>query len=598
MDYNYKNRKEVPDKYKWDLSNIYASDKEWYHDYELVERSLCDLSSYNGKLFENNNLFDFLELYYRIEEQLRRLFQFASLKVDEDLGVQNNAKMYNQASTLYSKFEQETAFLMPELLHHEKFDVTNLLLSNPSLKKYKHFLEEIEAAKVGIKSESVEKIISLLNKDLNKAEKVAATLLYSEIDYGKIKNEKGEIIKLNNSTYNQLILSNNRSVRRRAYYTMNKNRVKFASTLADNLLNFMSRRAAMAKIRGFDSTKEMDFAYEKIPLEVHQALKDNVVRGLPLFQRYFKVYKKILGLKKMYVYDTSAPITDNNRKYSVEEAQEYVLQATKVLGPEYTAKIKQAYDEKWIDYISYNGKTAGAYCQSIYGNNSRLLLNFVGNYGNVSCMAHELGHAINSEYRFANNEFNNADFNLYTAEIPSLLNEILLSEYIINGNFSREEKIAAIVRTLEIINGNFFTAIMENEWEEKVYQKLDADEVLSVDDLNGIMKDLLIKYYGKTVEMPIYVPYMWSRRSHYFSPWYLYKYATCLCGALYFANGIINDNSAILDDYFKYLKMGDTKFPNDILLDFNIDLTNKNLYDNLFEYYNKLLNKLSELCED
>ncbi|MBE6154245.1 MAG: oligoendopeptidase F family protein [Firmicutes bacterium] len=597
MNYNYNNRAEVPEIYCWDLTERFKNCEDWRKELAEAKKHINDLNIYKGKIFSNGNLYELLDKFYIYSNKLLKLYQYANLLHDTDLANEDYSKMCNEVLNLYAIFNQNISFMMPEILHSNNFDIDLLIKKDNRLKRFKHVLEEFALEKKYIKDIETEKIIAILTKDMDSYEELANKLLSSNIDYGKIKDENGNIVGLNTSNYHHFTSSNNRNVRKNAYYKFNKKKSEFLNILGDNLLAFMNRHASISKIRGYKSTKEMDFANEYIPIEIHDSLLENSKRGLDLFRKYYKIRKKILGLNKLKPYDLGAPIVKNNRKYTVEEAQEYFINATKILGEDYTSYVMLGFDKHWIDYMGYKGKMSGAYCSSVYDNNPNILMSFNGRFDNISTIAHEMGHAINKKYSYPNNTIEYAGYNLYTCEIASLLNEILLASYVIENDFSKEEKIEVINEMLRTINANFFTAIMENELENIVYEKIDDGEILNTDDLNSIMASLTDKYYGDVLDKGIYFNNMWASRNHYFTPWYLYKYATCICGAVYFASKILKGDKEVLNQYKEFLKTGNDRFPNEILLDFGIDLTNPKIYDELFEYYVSLLNKLQELTE-
>ena len=390
---------------------------------------------------------------------------------------------------------------------------------------------------------------------------------------------------------------NNREIRKKAYNQMNSSRIEFANILGDNLLTFMNYHSALAKVRGFNSTKEMDFKVDVIPMKVHESLLKNVNRGLPLFQKYYKIRKNILGLNKLEPFDLTVPIVNLNKEYKIEDAINYVYNSLTVLQDDYANNIKKGFSEHWIDFIPYKGKQSGGYCTAVYGITPNILMSFNGDFTDISTIAHEMGHAINFMEIFKNNKPEYADTSHYIAEIASLSNELLLASYILNNDFSKEEKLLALDHILLVINNNFFDATLENELEEIVYKKIDDSKTLDYEDLNKITEDLNRKYFGDVLNIDNYVKYRWISRSHYFVPWYLYKYATCMCVAVYFVSRILKGDKKVLNEYKEFLKQGTNEFPNDILLKQNIDLTDTKIYDEFFEYYDSLLKQLEKLVK-
>ena len=595
MNYNYNKREEVPVKYRWDLSRWYKSDEAWYEAINKIKTNISDIEKYKGKIFEDDNLYQLLDEYYLKSNEIGSLYVYAMLHQDEDLSVDKYGKMLGEISSVEADFEEKTAYMMPEILHSPKFNIDELIKKSPKLKRFHYVLEKLALEKAHIKDEDTEKTISILTKDMDYYENLAATILNSNLDYGKIKDESGALIPLNTGNYRLFASSKVRDIRKSAYLKINKKRSEFSNILGKNLLAFMSRHAAMAKIRGYNSTKDMDFSNDLVPLEVHDALLKNMNKGLYLFKSYYHTLESILGIDNLKPYDLNAPITDSEQKYTIEEAEKYVYEATKVLGSEYAKIIKQGFNEHWIDYTSYKGKQSGGYCCSLYGHTPNILMSYNGLFDSISTIAHEMGHAARAVISFNKNSIEYSSFPLYIAEIPSLLNEILLTEYVINGNFSKEEKISVINKMLKTICSNFYTAVMENELENIVYERLDNNEALTSNDLNNIIASLIKKYYGTSLAKDKYFKMMWTARSHYFTPWYLYKYATCICGAVYFASKILKGDKETLKLYNEFLASPSDTFPNDILKRYDIDLTDSKIYNELFEYFENLLNKLKEL---
>lgn len=594
---NYNSRNEVPEQYRWDLTKWFKTDEEWEEEYKEAKKHTNDLKKYKGKIFEDDNLYNLLNEFYEYNNKLDKLYVYAFLKQDEDLSVNKYSKMYQQMIELFSDFSENISFVMPEILHSSKFNVDKLISDCPKLERFRHILEEYALDKEYIKDEKTEELITVMTKDLSHYDNVASTLLNSDIDYGEMEDENGKKVKLNTGNISHFLASSNRDIRKNVYIEYNKKKAQFSNTLGKNLIAFMDRHSTIAKIRGYKNTKDMDFKNDHIPVEVHTSLLKNIDRGIPIFRKFLKILKDMLQVDTLEAYDLYAPVSNADRKYTVEEAKEYVYNATSILGEQYSEIMKKGFDEHWIDYMPYKGKQSGGYCCSVYGNTSNILMSFNGDFTDISTIAHEMGHAVHAYFGALHNSVEYAHHTYYTVEIPSLLNEILLAHYIIENDFSKEEKISVIVDMLSTINRNSFTAVMENELENIVYEKIDNGESLSTEDLNDIMEQLLIKYYGDTLNFGEYKKYMWTSRSHYFEPWYLYKYATCLCGAVHFATKILKKDKDTLEVYNNYLKSGTDCFPNELLLKHGIDLTKESTYDELFEYYESLLTKLQELLK-
>lgn len=597
MEYNYNSRTEVPEKYRWDLTKYFKSDEEWYSVLKTAKTKCRDLEKYKGKLFEDNNLYEVLANYYQDNNFFSSLYYYAMLKQDENLGLDKYNKMVGEITKVFSTFEETTSYIVPEIIENPEFNIEKLIKKDTRLEKYRHILEKIDSEKKHTKDKDTEKIISILTKDLDHYENTSATMLNSAIEYGTITLENGEKVKLNTGNYRKLNSAENRDIRKKAYNKINKPRVQFAKVLGANLVSFMERNSSIAKVRGYNSTKEMFFMSNHIPIEVEESLVKNAEKNLPQLHEYYKVFKKILGEETLEIYDLNAPVYKNKKEYTIEDAEKYVYESTKILGPNYSEIIKKGFQERWVDYMPYKGKQSGGYCCSLYPKTSNILMSFNGIFDNISTLAHEMGHAANNYFKFRSNPVEYAYNDSILGEIASLSNEIYLANYVINGDFSKKEKVSVIIELLRTINSNFFGAAMEEKLEDVVYSKLDNNETVTSEDLNTIMAKECRKYYGKVVKQNRLMKYMWIPRSHYYMPYYLYKYATSICCAVHFATRIIKGDKNTLDSYLKFLNKGSDKYPNDILLELGIDLTKEDIYNELFIYYNELLEKLKELTE-
>ena len=598
MKYNYSKRDEVPEEYRWDLAKWFQSDEDWYKEYNDAKSLVASLNPYKGHLFQDNNLYHVLHEFYQLTNRYNHLYAYAMLKQDEDLSVQRYNKMYQEIMSVFNEFEVNTSYITPEILQNKDLDIDALIKRDERLEKYRKILVELKEQQPYIKDAAAEEMITILTKNIENYENISAITLNSCLDYGKFKDENGEIIHLNTGNYRKYITSRNRNIRKKVYQMLNKKRIELVSPVGMNLISFMDSHASIAKIRGYSSSKEMFFKRDHIPVEIQESLRKYTYQNVSLLQKYYQLYRSILGVKKLKMYDLSASVETNSKFYTVEDAQNYVIEATKVLGDDYTEIVKKGFQERWIDYMPYKGKQSGGYSLSVYPETSNILLSFNGVFDNVSTIAHEMGHAVNAYFAFSNNELEYAYHDPVLGEIASLSNEIYLASYVINHeDFSKEEKISVIIELLRTINSNFFGAVMENELEEIVYQKLDNGEVVTSDDLSKIMDDATDKFYGDMIEKNEFVKYMWIPRSHYYRPYYLYKYATSICGAVHFATSILNGDKKVLQDYKDFLKEGSSLQPNEVLLKYGIDLTKEEVYQELFDYYNYLLKTLEELVK-
>lgn len=589
----YKNRKETPKAYKWDLTAYYKDDKEWEKDYLKIIKEFENIKSYEDKVTKSANmLYQTLEEYFAYESRLTKLFVYASLRHDEDLEDADASMLYNKIYKTYNDFCAAASFIEPEIIKEETSKVEKLL-ETKKLNKYKFYVTNILREKEHMLSSSEEKLIAKLTSTNHTFKNVNMTLLNSTLDYGEVKSEK-ETRKITNSNYHIIMESTDRNIRRDAYEKLTSKIAEFKNIFAENLVSNMKNTSSMAEIRKFTSTIDSLLFSSNIPKSVVDSLYKVINKNLNVYQKYLKLIKNSLGLKELAYYDLNAQILTDEMSFSIEDAQYLIGEATKIYGEEYHDIIEKAFEEKWIDYCSYKGKASGAYCTSCYGAHPVVLTNFFGKFGDVSAVAHELGHAVN--FYLSQQANNKHDYNndIFVAEVASLTNEIILSNYVIEHSRNKNLKLIALYNLINLIQNNLFDACLEGELENKAYALIDNGETIDAEYLSNTIYDIRSKYYKDVVNLDDKSKYSWIRREHYFYPFYLFKYATGVSAAIMIATKIINNEDDMKNKYISFLKMGDTDYPVELLKKIGIDMTKEEVYENAVNFFNNLIDEFDK----
>ena len=589
----YKNRKETPKAYKWDLTAYYKDDKEWEKDYLKIIKEFENIKSYEGKVTKSANmLYQTLEEYFAYESRLTKLFVYASLRHDEALEDADASMLYNKIYKTYNDFCAASSFIEPEIIKEETSKVEKLL-ETKKLNKYKFYVTNILREKEHMLSSSEEKLIAKLTSTNHTFKNVNMTLLNSTLDYGEVKSEK-ETRKITNSNYHIIMESTDRNIRRDAYEKLTSKIAEFKNIFAENLVSNMKNTSSMAEIRKFPSTLDSLLFSSNIPKSVVDSLYKIINKNLNVYQKYLKLIKSSLGLKELAYYDLNAQILADEMSFSIEDAQYLIGEATKIYGEEYHDIIEKAFEEKWVDYCSYKGKASGAYCTSCYGAHPVVLTNFFGKFGDVSAVAHELGHAVN--FYLSQQANNKHDYNndIFVAEVASLTNEIILSNYVIEHSRNKNLKLIALYNLINLIQNNLFDACLEGELENKAYALIDNGETIDAEYLSSTIYDIRSKYYKDVVNLDDKSKYSWIRREHYFYPFYLFKYATGVSAAIMIATKIINNEDDMKNKYISFLKMGDTDYPVELLKKIGIDMTKEEVYENAVNFFSNLIDEFDK----
>lgn len=594
--FTFKNREEVPEKYTWDLTTKYKSTKDWELDFNNLKNEINSISKYKNNLVDNaDNLYNCLELDTNISTKLEKLYVYAYLKHDEDLTNPENTKMFMTIYSLYVEYSKLTSFISPTILKVDNKTILDFMKENKKLNKYKRVLDEIRRYKKYTLSEKIEKIIATLNS-ANNAQEVTESLLDSEIKYGSIKVDNKNM-ELTNANYSKFSRSKDRNIRKQASLKRNKSLKQFQNTFALNLTSCLKDINNTCKVRSYDNYFQATMFADKIPKNIYHSLLKFVNNNLHAFQRLIEIRKKCLKLDIVYNYDLGVELIPKyDHIYTIEEAQDLVTNATKILGSEYNEIIKKIFQEKWIDYCSYKGKKSGGYQISSYLDNPNILMHYQGKLGDISTIAHESGHAVHSYLSNKYNDELNAEYTIFIAEIASLTNEILLSNYIKKNSNNKKEKLSSIYNLIETISDNFYGASLQAEFEYEVSKRIINEEEISYQELNEIFSNLQKKYYGKNLKFSKNSEINWCRITHFFSPFYTYKYATGVTCACYVASNI--ENEEYKEKYLNFLKSGCKKDSLELLEDINIDLTKEETFEHTVKLLNDLMDEFEELYKE
>lgn len=594
--FTFKNREEVPEKYTWDLTTKYKSTKDWELDFNNLKNEINSISKYKNNLVDNaDNLYNCLELDTNISTKLEKLYVYAYLKHDEDLTNPENTKMFMTIYSLYVEYSKLTSFISPTILKVDNKTILDFMKENKKLNKYKRVLDEIRRYKKYTLSEKIEKIIATLNS-ANNAQEVTESLLDSEIKYGSIKVDNKNM-ELTNANYSKFSRSKDRNIRKQASLKRNKSLKQFQNTFALNLTSCLKDINNTCKVRSYDNYFQATMFADKMPKNIYHSLLKFVNNNLHTFQRLIEIRKKCLKLDTVYNYDLGVELIPKyDHIYTIEEAQDLVTNATKILGSEYNEIIKKIFQEKWIDYCSYKGKKSGGYQISSYLDNPNILMHYQGKLGDISTIAHESGHAVHSYLSNKYNDELNAEYTIFIAEIASLTNEILLSNYIKKNSNNKKEKLSSIYNLIETISDNFYGASLQAEFEYEVSKRIINEEEISYQELNEIFSNLQKKYYGKNLKFSKNSEINWCRITHFFSPFYTYKYATGVTCACYVASNI--ENEEYKEKYLNFLKSGCKKDSLELLEDINIDLTKEETFKHTVKLLNDLMDEFEELYKE
>ena len=593
----YNSRKDVPEKYKWDLKSIFSSEEAYKESFAKCEKAIQKLSEYNGKLTDAKTIADFLDEYFKVLQLAYRIYIYAYIINDEELGNSKSIARKTKAEELINNFIISTSFFEPEILKISPKNYEKLFNDNPKLLEYKVSLDDIYRNKKHILSAEKENIITSLNNAMNHFDDASSTMLNSLHDYGYI-TINGEKEKITSTNYIKFMKNKDKKVRNKVRNSYYKVVGQYAPLSARFLNDYVNNNIVDSNIHNFESSFSRKLFNRKMQKKAYDVLINTVKENTDVLTKYFDLFKKVLNLKKLTLADLNLDLAGANTEYSIEDAMEITMKAVKPLGDDYGKHFKKIFDEHYIDFATYKGKCSGGYSISGYDNITRILLSFNYNLSSVSTIIHECGHCVHHMYLTENNPIWYREKPTIISEVASLTNECLLSEYFVQNSSNKEEKLAGIANILKVFISNLFGAVREGEMELDFYDYAQKGGTLTADYLNDLTKKSLQTYYGKNVELDDYANLSWAPRSHYYMNFYLFDYAFCISVASNVASKIISGDKVMLEKYLNFLKTGGDKTAEETFAVLGFDINDKEVYQNAIKYFESLIIKFNKIYEE
>ncbi len=584
-------------KYNWNLKEIFESREEFDKTKKELVEDLESISSYQGKLCSrSDNLYNCYNLYEKALEKYERLYGYGMLYYNLDMSNQEGIKLYKEVESLGTDFSTKTSFMTPEITYAENGVVEKYLSEDKRLDRYKRDILDILKEKEHILSKEEENLLANYSELFSAPENTFDILTNAEFKFGNLVNENGEEVELTESNYTLYLKSQNERVRKEAFNLMYNQYSKFINTITELYLAEVKATSVSAKLRKYKSSLEKAVLNDDASLKVYDSLIDSIHEGLHVNHEFIDLKKKILNKQEFHMYDLYVnPFEVEKDEITYEDARKEVEDALAVMGEEYCNKLREAFDNNWIDVFAKPNKKGGAYSMGIYSVHPFVLLNFVNSKRDVSTIAHELGHSMHSYYSSSNQTIIDADYTIMTAEVASTVNEILLSNYQIEHEKDKTKKAELIYELLEMIRATLFRQSMFAEFEKIVHEKIENGETLSSEDLNEIYYSLNKEYFGNNMIVDENIKYEWARIPHFYSDFYVYKYATGISAAISIATKILKQGEPFVKKYIEMLKQGCSKKSIDLLKMVDVDLESKEVYKDAINFYYEKMEELKEL---
>lgn len=591
-----KTREETEEKYKWKIQDLYQEDSLWEKEYAEIEEGIQDFLGQKGCLSESaESLLRILKLHDSLSMKMERVYVYANQRLHENMANTCYQAMAGKAQNLMVQLSLAAAFLEPELLKIETKKIEQMFENEPGLLVYRSFIGNILRQKAHILSEEMEALLAGAGEIAEAPGTIFSMFNNADLRFPKIKGEDGEEIEITHGRFVPLLESQNREVRKNTFLALYHTYEGFKNTLAAAFLANVKQNIFFARARKYESSLEMVLDRCNIPVSVYENLIQAVEENLPALHRYMEIRKEILGLSELHMYDLYVPVVkDYEVKVSFEEAKQIVKKGLAPLKESYADLLEEGFSNGWIDVYENRGKRSGAYSWGAYGTHPYVLLNYQGSLNHVFTLAHEMGHALHSYLSDESQEFINAGYKIFVAEVASTCNESLLIHDLLQNAMSKEEKRFLLNYFLEQFRGTLFRQTMFAEFEKLVHEREERGEAQTAEGLCDLYYELNRKYFGENVEIDREIAMEWARIPHFYTSFYVYQYATGFSAAMAISRKILKGDQKVLNGYFQFLRSGSSLYPIDLLKLCGVDMTTKEPVQEALALFCELLEEFRE----
>lgn len=597
-----KERSEIEDKYKWNFTDLYESDKAWSTAKDQLVKEMDQISDFKGKLGSSAaDLLNYLEFSNDLMKEGYRLYIYASLKSDADLRDSENMARVKEIRQVFIEYGQKASFVTPELAAIPEATINQFIAEEPKLEIYKMGLMDVYRMKMHTLSEVEEAVMAKTGMITGTANSTFSVFSNAEMPRAKAMID-GEEKELTPANFSLARSSADRKLRQDATKAYWDNYLKYEGTFGEMLNGQVKVDVFRAKARNYNSALEASLKPNNIPVEVYHSLVKNVNNNLGTFHRYLKLKKRMLGVDELMYSDIYAPTVKGvELKYSYEEAQDLILKSLKPLGKEYIEVVNKAFNSRWIDVYPNVGKRSGAYSNgAAYDVHPYILMNYTGQYNEVSTLTHELGHTMHSYYSNKTQPFATADYATFVAEVASTFNEVLLNDMMQKKLKDDDLRLSLLMSMLDGFKGTLFRQTQFAEIELAIHEAAEKGTPLTGKALTQMYGDITRKYYGHdkgvcTVEDNIAIE--WAAIPHFYMNFYVYQYSTSFVASQALAAKVLEGDKEATKRFIEFLSSGGSDYPIELLKKAGVDMTSSEPFDKTIASMNSIMDEIEAILD-
>ena len=588
-------REAIPAHDKWDLRPLFADDDKWQVLFDRLASELSDYDSYRGRLGESlDTLMAGITFDLDFSRRIERLYTYAHLKNDEDKSNQTYLAMYQRAVSLYTRASEQSSFMRPEIMAIPE-DRIQIWLDDDAISAYRFYLEKALRHRPHTLTEPMEAMLAMTQEMAQTASQVFGQLDNVDLSFGTLTDGDRGDVELSHGNFTTFLQHPDREMRKTAFFQYYAAYENHQNTIAAALAGSVKADLFYARSRKHATCREAALFADDIPLAVYDNLLDTVKSNqAPLFA-YLDFRREALGLENLHFYDTYVPIVrDVAFEMPYEEAVMTCIEALAPLGRDYTDILRKGLSKGWVDRYENRGKRSGAYSSGCYDSPPYILLNYEkNNINSLYTLIHEAGHSMHSHLSCRHQPYVYHGYTIFVAEVASTFNETLLSAHLLE-RYRDDARMRAYILNREIdnIRATLFRQTMFAEFELRVHQRAEAHAPLTLDALTGIYRELLESHFGDYLVIDDALALECLRIPHFYSTFYVYKYATGISAAIALANRVMNGDERARDDYLEFLTLGGSMFPLDELVAAGVDMRSPEPIVQAIDHFGRLVEAL------
>jgi oligoendopeptidase F len=591
------NRNEISEADKWDLSHLFTSTDKWSEDFAWIQTTYPRLANWKGRVGESaRTLAELLEFEKALDLKIERVYHYASLQLAEDSANPDYLARIGQLQNLLTAVGETASFITPEIQEIDD-DRFAEFLADPLLKEWRIRLQKIRRMKPHVLSEREERLLALGSAALDGYDDAFSQLTNVDMKFGVLIDDKGQERPLTQSSFSSFLVKRDHEVRKRAFHQFYAEFQDHQYTLASSLAYSVKADVFRARARNYPSALEASLFHDDIPVAVYDGLITTVRQNLaPLF-RYYDLRRRILGLDELHHYDTYVPlVAEIESDVSFDEAIDHVLAGLEPLGSEYVDSLGVGLRGRWCDRYESKGKRSGAFSSGSYGAPPYILMNYKRDvFSDVYTLAHEAGHSMHTWYSQRTQLYQDANYPIFLAEVASTFNEELLTHHLLEQTDDPKMRAYIINRQVDDIRATLFRQTMFAEFEKIIHAIEEKGEGLTLDVFKSEYRKLLQAYFGPGVVLDSELDLECLRIPHFYSAFYVYKYATGLSAAVALSERVLNKKPGAVEAYLDFLKSGGSKFPLETLRQAGVDMASPEPVQSTLNLFDRRVSELEAL---